>query len=71
MFPAWLRYICTINPYLDEQNPSYGIGTEGDSDHFETDRNALRMNSAPDSDGPYTVNVTSSGDYGIGNSRIP
>ncbi len=68
--PGIVGHITTINPYLDGQNPSYGIGTGGDSGHFEMESNALRLKSVPEGSGPYTVNVTSSGGYGTGNSRM-
>ena len=56
--------------YLDSQNPEYGIGPGGDSDYFEISGNVLSMLSVPDGDaGPYTVDITSTGDYGTDNSR--
>ena len=68
--PDTVGNISTRNPYLDDQNPSYGIGIGGDSVHFEVAGNVLRMVSAPGShEGPYAVNVTSAGGYGTGNSR--
>ncbi|MYH03561.1 MAG: BspA family leucine-rich repeat surface protein, partial [Cenarchaeum sp. SB0675_bin_21] len=67
--PGIVGYVTTLNPYLDGQNPSYKIGTGGDSGHFEMESNALRLKSVPEGSGPYTVNITSSGGYGTGNSR--
>ena len=67
--PGIVGYVTALNPYLDGQDPSYGIGTGGDSGHFEMDHNALRMVSAPDGGRPYTVNITSAGGWGTGNSH--
>ena len=62
--------ISTRNPHLDSQNPEYGIGSGGDSDYFEINGNVLTMLSVPDGHArPYTVNITSTGDYGTDNSR--
>ena len=68
--PGVVGYVTTLNPHLDAQNPSYAIGAGGDSAHFEMDYDALVMKSVPEGDGPYTVNITSSGGYGTGNSRM-
>ena len=67
--PGIVGYVAARNPYLDGQNPAYWIGTGGDSTHFEMKDGALRMESVPGHAGPYTVNVTSSGGWGTGNSR--
>ena len=68
--PGAVGNISTRNPYLDGQNPEYGIGSGGDSDYFEINGNVLSMLSVPDGDaGPYTVDITSTGDYGTDNSR--
>ena len=68
--PGTVGSISTRNPHLDSQNPEYGIGPGGDSDYFEISGNVLSMLSVPDGDaGPYTVDITSTGDYGTDNSR--
>ena len=68
--PGAVGNISTRNPYLDDQNPEYGIDSGGDSDYFEINGNVLSMLSVPDGDaGPYTVDITSTGDYGTDNSR--
>ena len=69
--PGVVGDISTRNPYLDDQNPEYGIGSGGDSEHFEINGNVLNMLSVPDGHaGSYTVDITSTGDYGTDNSRI-
>ncbi len=68
--PGAVGSISTRNPHLDSQNPEYGIGSGGDSDYFGISGNVLSMLSVPDGDaGPYTVDITSTGDYGTDNSR--
>ena len=68
--PGAVGNISTRNPYLDGQNPEYGIGSGRDSDYFEINGNVLSMLSVPDGHaGPYTVDITSTGDYGTDNSR--
>ena len=68
--PGAVGNISTRNPYLDDQNPEYGIGSGVDSDYFEINGNVLSMLSVPDGHaGPYTVDITSTGDYGTDNSR--
>jgi len=67
--PGIVGHVAARNPHLDDQYPAYGIGTGGDSDHFKMEGSALRMESVPDHPGPYTVNITSSGGWGTGNSR--
>ncbi|MDE2825343.1 MAG: BspA family leucine-rich repeat surface protein [Gemmatimonadota bacterium] len=58
------------NAFLDRQNPVYGIGTGGDAGSFELNGTNLVMKDAPTRDA-YTVTITSTstGDFGIGNSR--
>ena len=68
--PDAIGNISTRNPYLDGQNPEYAVGSGEDSDYFEISGNVLRMLSVPDGHvGPYTVGITSTGDYGTDNSR--
>ena len=52
--------ISAQNPYLSGQNPTYGIGTGGNSDLFEMRGSTLAFRSTPDV-GSYTVKVTASG----------
>ena len=60
--------ISTQNSFLDGQNPTYGMGTGGDSDTFEMDGASLTLKDAP-AKSSYTVTVTSAGGFGSGNSR--
>ena len=52
--------ISAQNPYLSGQNPTYGMGSGGDSDLFEMRGSTLAFMSTPDADS-YTANVTASG----------
>ena len=68
--PGEVGRIAAQNRFLDGQNPVYGMGSGGDSAHFEIDGSILKMNSAPDGHaGPYSVTITSTGTYGSENSR--
>ena len=68
--PGEVGRIAAQNPFLDGQNPTYRVGTGGDSAHFKIDGDILKMESAPDGHaGPYSVTVTSTGAYGSENSR--
>ena len=68
--PGEVGRISTQNSFLDDQNPTYGIGSGGDSAHFKLDGDILRMKSVPDGHaGPYSVTITSTGTYGLENSR--
>ena len=60
--------ISAQNPFLDGQNPTYGIGPGGDSDAFEINGASLTLKAAPTKD-LYTVTVTSAGGFGSDNSR--
>ena len=62
--------ISAQNQYLDDQTPTYGIGTGGDSDTFEiVSGSHLNMNVS--STKPlYTVNITSTGGFGANNHRV-
>ena len=68
--PGTVGRISAQNPYLDRQNPTYGIGTGGDSNYFGLNRSNLVMKEVPTRDS-YTVTITASstGDFGTGNSR--
>ena len=58
------------NAFLDRQNPVYGIGPGGDSSSFEVNGTNLVMKVAPTTDAyTVTINSTSTGDFGTGNSR--
>ena len=59
--PGIVGTISAQNQYLDNQNPTYGIGTGGDAGSFEITGNRLSMTSADSGQDPYTVNVTASG----------
>ena len=57
------------NPFLDGQNPAYGIGPGGDSDSFGLNGSSLVLKAVP-AKRTYAVNVTSTGDFGTGNSKM-
>ena len=60
--PGVVGRISAQNAYLDGQNPTYDIGTGGDSNLFEiSDGNLLNMTSSVDGRTTYTANVTASG----------
>ena len=61
--------IATQNAFLDGQNPVYGIGFGMDSDAFEVNGTSLRLEASPTKNA-YSVNITSTGDFGTGNSRM-
>ena len=67
--PGVVGRISAQNSYLDGQNPAYGIGSGGDSDSFELDGSSLVLTAVP-SKRQYAVNVTSTGDFGTGNSKM-
>ena len=60
------------NSWLDSRNPTYGLGTGGDSDLFVITGGTLGRNSTVDYSGKtgYSVNITSTGDFGTGNHRV-
>ena len=61
--------IATQNAFLDGQNPVYGVGFGMDSDAFEVNGTSLRLEASPTKNA-YSVNITSTGDFGTGNSRM-
>ena len=64
--------IAAQNSFLDGQNPIYGIEPGGDSDHFEIDGTALKLRTTAQNSlagGSYTITITSTGEFGTGNSR--
>ena len=65
--------IAAQNPFLDAQNPTYRIGSGADSDHFEIDGIELKLKKTAQNNlanGSYTITITSTGEFGTGNSRI-
>ena len=64
--------IAAQNRALDSQSPTYGIGTGADSALFAVDRTALKIRLSEDYSGKtgYTVNITSTGDFGTNNFRM-
>ena len=56
---------------MTRQEPAYAIGSGWDSDHFEIDGTILKLRTIPDISAKsfYTVNITSAGGFGQGNSR--
>ena len=60
--------IAAQNPFLDGQNPAYGIGSGGDYDAFDLDGANLTLTAAPTKN-MYAVNITSAGGFGSDNSR--
>ena len=64
--------IAAQNRALDGQSPTYGIGTGADSALFAVDRTALKIRLSEDYSGKtgYTVNITSTGDFGTNNFRM-
>ena len=67
--PGIVGRISAQNSFLDGQNPVYGIGSGGDSDSFEMAGDRLRLKVVP-TQGTYSVNVTSTGDFGRSNSKV-
>ncbi len=64
-------HISAQNAFLDGQGPTYGLGPDADSSSFEIENSTLRLKPAPDghAKSSYTVTITSTGDFGAGNSR--
>ena len=60
------------NGALDGQNPTYGLGKDGDSELFVVSSRTLGLNSTVDYSGKtvYSVNITSTGAFGTGNHRM-
>ena len=67
--PGIVGSVSAQNSFLDGQNPVYGIGLGGDSDSFELNGSSLVLKTVP-AMRMYTVNVTSAGDFGTGNSKM-
>ena len=64
--------ITAQNSFLDGQDPVYSIEPGMDSDHFEIDGTALKLRTTAQNnlaDGSYTITITSTGEFGTGNSR--
>ena len=64
--------ISAQNQALDDQNPTYGLGAGGDSDLFVITGSTLNLNPTADYSNRiwYSVNITSTGDFGTGNHRV-
>ena len=64
--------ISAQNKMLDDQNPTYGLGAGGDSDLFVITGSTLNLNPTADYSNKtwYSVNITSTGDFGTGNHRV-
>ena len=64
--------IAAQNPALDSQNPTYGIGSGGDSALFAINEGVLLTQPSADYSGKteYAVNVTSTGDFGVNNFQM-
>ena len=64
--------ISAQNKMLDDQNPTYGLGAGGDSDLFVITGSTLNLNPTADYSNRiwYSVNITSTGDFGTGNHRV-
>ena len=70
--PGAVGLISAKNVFLDGQNPTYHIESDGDSDRFEiTTGNILRMVSTDADQTTYTVTITAAGDsvFGDDNNR--
>ncbi len=67
--PGVVGSISAQNSFLDGQNPVYGTGPGGDSDSFELNGSSLVLKAVP-AKRTYAVNVTSTGDFGPGNSKM-
>ncbi len=64
--PGTVAAISTQSTFLDRQNPSYGIGTGGDSASFSMNGADLVMDVVP-TKRTYAVNITSTGDFATNN----
>ena len=64
--------IAAQNPILDSQNPTYSIGSGGDSAFFAIDGGALLTKPSTDYSGKtqYAINITSAGGFGMNNFRV-
>ena len=64
--------ISAQNQALDDQNPTYGLVAGGDSDLFVITGSTLNLNPTADYSNRiwYSVNITSTGDFGTGNHRV-
>ena len=63
--------IAAQNQILDDQNPTYGIGSGADSALFVIDGDVLTTKPSVDyGKAEYAVNITSTGDFGNNNFRV-
>ena len=67
--PQTVGSITPQNELLTSQGVTYGIGSGGDSEHFDINDNSLILTTTPDVN-PAIVHITSTGDFGTSNSRI-
>ena len=67
--PGTVATISAQNAFMDNQNPTYGMGTGDDSDSFSINGTNLVMDTVPNKRA-YIVNVTSTGHFGDNNHRI-
>ena len=69
--PGVVGGISAQNRYLNDQTPTYAIGTGGDSGSFNiTGGSDLNMNITSPAKSTYVVNVTSAGGFGDNNHRV-
>ena len=69
--PGIVGTISAQNPVLDGQNPTYAIGTGGDSGSFNiTGGSNLNMNISSPAKSLYKVSITSTGSFGTSNHRV-
>ena len=72
--PGTVAGISAQNAFLDRQNPSYGIGTGGDSDLLGINGTSLVLEAAASAlpaRPTHAVNITSTGDFGANSHVIP
>ena len=67
--PGTVGTISPQNTFLDDHSPTYGIGTGGDSGLFNITGSDLVLDAIPDKPA-YTVNVTSTGNFGTNNHHM-
>ena len=68
--PGIVGTVSAQNLVLNNQSPTYDIGSGGDADSFSiVEGSSLNMTVTP-TKSPYTVNITSTGVFGTGNHKI-
>ena len=69
--PGIVGTLSAQNSFLDGQNPTYAIGTGGDSGSFNiTGGSNLNMNISSPAKSLYVVNITSAGGFDFSNHRV-